>query len=145
MPPYSAEEMISQNQHRLANPQNPYGMDPYPRNEEDLHRSLSAGPSQNTNAVSRAPPINHRQSYDMTEQGHFHATPDEPGPDDTGTENGKNKTKKGSATSIANDMELRRLYNENKGRPLIEVAHEVITHERGPRSEKTKQIFAMLW
>ena len=63
--------------------------------------------------------------------------------DESGT--GDNKKKKGSASSMANDQELRRLYRENKGRSLKEVASQVLANERGPRSEKTKQIFAMLW
>ena len=58
---------------------------------------------------------------------------------------GESRKKKGSASSIANDIELRKLFQENQGRPLIDVAAQVITHERGPKSEKTKQIFAMLW
>ncbi len=55
------------------------------------------------------------------------------------------KKKKGSASSIANDQELRRLYQENKDRTLRDVADTVLQEERGPRSEKTKQIFAMIW
>lgn len=63
--------------------------------------------------------------------------------DDTGTTDGKKK--KGSASSIANDLELRKLFRENVGRSLKEVAAQVLSNERGPRSEKNKQIFAMLW
>ena len=63
--------------------------------------------------------------------------------DDAGTS--ESKRKKGSASSMANDQELRRLYRENKGRSLKDVASSVLANERGPRSEKTKQIFAMLW
>ena len=53
--------------------------------------------------------------------------------------------KKGTNTSAANDQELRRLYQENKGRTLRDIADTVLAEERGPRSEKTKQIFAMIW
>lgn len=63
--------------------------------------------------------------------------------EDTGAS--ESKRKKGSASSMANDQELRRLYRENKGRTLKDVASHVLANERGPRSEKTKQIFAMLW
>ena len=63
--------------------------------------------------------------------------------EDAATSEGKKK--KGSASSMANDQELRRLYRENKGRTLNDVASHVLANERGPRSEKTKQIFAMLW
>lgn len=58
---------------------------------------------------------------------------------------GDGKKKKGSASSIANDIELRRLFRDNQGRSLKEVAAQVLANERGPKSEKTKQIFAMLW
>ena len=53
--------------------------------------------------------------------------------------------KKGAATSAANDMELRRLFRENAGRDLHEVALQVLENDKGPKSEKTKQIFGMLW
>ena len=53
--------------------------------------------------------------------------------------------KKGAATSAANDIELRRLYRENVGRDLHEVALQVLENDKGPKSEKTKQIFGMLW
>ncbi|MCJ1282981.1 hypothetical protein MMC26_002308 [Xylographa opegraphella] len=53
--------------------------------------------------------------------------------------------KKGAATSAANDIELRRLYRENIGRDLHEVALQVLENDKGPKSEKTKQIFGMLW
>lgn len=62
-----------------------------------------------------------------------------------GTEPDGAKKKKGSASSIANDLELRRLFRENQGRSLNEVAAQVLSNERGPKSEKTKQIFAMIW
>ena len=59
-------------------------------------------------------------------------------------ENGA-KRKKGAASSAANDLELRRLFRENKDRDLNEVASQVLENDRGPKSEKTKQIFGMLW
>ena len=55
------------------------------------------------------------------------------------------RKKKGAASSVANDNELRKLWKENEGRDLHEVAQQVMENERGPRSEKTKQIFGMLW
>lgn len=53
--------------------------------------------------------------------------------------------KKGASTNIANEQELRRLFQENKHRSLREISVSVLAEERGPRSEKTKQIFAMIW
>ena len=51
------------------------------------------------------------------------------------------RRKKGSATSQANDNELRKLFHENQGRNLSDLARQV--SER--RSEKDKQIFGMFW
>ena len=51
------------------------------------------------------------------------------------------RRKKGSATSQANDNELRKLFQENQGRSLSDLARQV--SER--RSEKDKQIFGMFW
>ena len=104
---------------------------------------MSADPSHTDAVDTTGDPYSHRMSYDGAGHPTFQSVNDEQAHDDTGTEAGKKK--KGSASSAANDMELRRLFAENRGRPLKEVAAEVIVHERGPRSEKTKQIFAMLW
>ena len=55
------------------------------------------------------------------------------------------RRKKGSASSAANDVELRRLFRENKQKSLPEVAAQVMKDDKGPKSEKTKQIFGMIW
>lgn len=55
------------------------------------------------------------------------------------------KRRKGSAVTATNDKELREMLVRNEGRPLKEVAQEVIQKERTPMAEKTKQLFAMLW
>ena len=68
-----------------------------------------------------------------------------PGPDDSGTENGARR-KKGNATTMANDQELRRLLQQYRGKNLPEVASEVQKNEgSGGKAEKAKQVFAMLW
>ena len=51
------------------------------------------------------------------------------------------RRKKGAASTLANDNELRRLFRENEGKDLKELAAQVLEK----RSEKTKQIFGMLW
>lgn len=53
--------------------------------------------------------------------------------------------KTGSQSSQTNDKELRELLSANMHRTLSEVAIEVLSTERTPRAEKTKQLFAMLW
>lgn len=55
------------------------------------------------------------------------------------------KRRKGSAVTATNDKELREMLSKNEGRPLKDVAVEVIQKERTPMAEKTKQLFAMLW
>lgn len=57
----------------------------------------------------------------------------------------EDKRRKGSAVTATNDKELREMLARNEGRPLPEVAQEVIQKERTPMAEKTKQLFAMLW
>lgn len=61
------------------------------------------------------------------------------------TEGGDEKRRKGAAVTATNDKELREMLARNEGRPLKEVAQEVIQKERTPMAEKTKQLFAMLW
>lgn len=69
-----------------------------------------------------------------------------PVPDDVDSTEKSGKVKKGSASSLANDNELRRLLQQYNGRTLQSVAAEVHkTDGAGARSEKPKQVFAMLW
>jgi hypothetical protein len=68
-----------------------------------------------------------------------------PAPEDSGTENAARR-KKGNATTLANDQELRRLLQQYNNKSLPEVAAEVQKNEgAGGKSEKAKQVFAMLW
>ncbi|TDZ32269.1 Transcriptional regulator RFX1 [Colletotrichum spinosum] len=54
--------------------------------------------------------------------------------------------KSSSARSSANnELEMRHLFNANKHRGLQDVAKELHGNERGPNSERTRQVFAMLW
>lgn len=57
----------------------------------------------------------------------------------------EDRRRKNSAATATNDKELRELLARNESRALKEVAQEVIQKERTPQSEKTKQLFAMLW
>lgn len=69
-----------------------------------------------------------------------------PAPEDSETAENGQRRKKGSATSLANDAELRRLLHQYQGRTLQDVAEEVQQNEGGGgKSEKAKQVFAMLW
>lgn len=50
-----------------------------------------------------------------------------------------------SRTSANNELEMRQLYQASKSRSLEDVAKELHGNERGPNSERTRQVFAMLW
>ncbi|KAE8446135.1 hypothetical protein EG329_012506 [Mollisiaceae sp. DMI_Dod_QoI] len=54
-------------------------------------------------------------------------------------------TKKASKSSAANELEMRQLFQANKHRSLPEIATELHGNERGPSSERQRQVFAMLW
>jgi regulatory factor X len=54
-------------------------------------------------------------------------------------------TKKASKSSAANELEMRQLFQSNKHRSLPEVASELHGNERGPQSERQRQVFAMIW
>ncbi|KAL8734927.1 MAG: hypothetical protein Q9166_001279 [cf. Caloplaca sp. 2 TL-2023] len=147
---YTAEEMITRSEHQLTNPQAGYTFDPslqrhveYPGNAHMHGRSASLGQNTHTYPLGQRPPLNHYQSFDGKNNSGFEQMNGDLGADDNGTTDGRKK--KGSASSLANDIELRKLFEENKHHPLKEVGRQVLANERGPRSEKTKQIFAMLW
>ena len=53
--------------------------------------------------------------------------------------------KKPSKSSAANELEMRQLFHSNKHRSLPEVARELHGNERGPQSERQRQVFAMIW
>jgi regulatory factor X, other len=50
-----------------------------------------------------------------------------------------------SRSSANNELEMRQLFTANKHRNLQDVATELHGNERGPNSERTRQVFAMLW
>ncbi|OAA66265.1 cephalosporin C regulator 1 [Cordyceps fumosorosea ARSEF 2679] len=52
---------------------------------------------------------------------------------------------KPTRSSANNEVEMRQLFNANKHRGLQDVATELHGNERGPNSERTRQVFAMLW
>lgn len=88
-----------------------------------------------------------QMQHALARTGTFDTTDNQsPAPEDSETAENGHRRKKGSATSLANDAELRRLVQQYQGRTLEEVAAEVQQNEGGGgRSEKAKQVFAMLW
>lgn len=80
-------------------------------------------------------PHHHQQQSFGTEHQQFVSTPVEV----------EEKKKKGGGPTAQNDKELREMLRSNEGRKLKEVAAEVLATDRTSRSEKSKQLFAMLW
>jgi len=58
---------------------------------------------------------------------------------------GMSGASKPSRSSANNELEMRQLFQANKNRHLQDVAEELHGNERGPNSERTRQVFAMLW
>ncbi len=142
---YSPEAMGSnseQHQH-LINPNREYAIDPSLRDPAAATRAMSVDHTYSAHQGEMRPLMDHQYSFEAKESQLPVNFNDEQTQDDAGVD--ETKKKKGSASSIANDQELRKLFRENHHRDLKEVAAEVLVHERGPRSEKTKQIFAMNW
>lgn len=148
---FTPEEMITRSEQQLTNPNQSFAIDPSLQDQTNQRRaqSLDFGfggdlplDRSSTMPVAR-PSMSQLHSFDGKENQVLENSNEEQPQDDTGT--GEGRKKKGSASSIANDKELRRLFRENHGRSLKDVATQVLDNERGPRSEKNKQIFAMLW
>ena len=62
-----------------------------------------------------------------------------------GTTGDGSRRKKASSSGQANDQELRRLFRENENKSLHEIAQQVLKDDKGPKSEKNRQIFGMIW
>ena len=141
---YTPEEMIGRSEHQLTNPEQAFLVDPSLQGHTSQSRPLSAETGYVGRQDMSRPLIHSISSIDGKENSIFPTI-------------GENKTQigaamleaqkkpKGNASSQANDQELRRLYRENRHRDLKDVAASVLANERGPKSEKTKQIFAMNW
>ncbi|KAL2197597.1 hypothetical protein P885DRAFT_68719 [Corynascus similis CBS 632.67] len=54
-------------------------------------------------------------------------------------------TKSGARSNANNEIEMRQLFHSNKHRTLEDVAQELLGNDRGPNSERARQVFAMLW
>lgn len=141
---YTPEELITRSKRQLTNPDLSYAIDPLLQDSSNHRRTLSADYGFGGNQTMIESQVSQFNPYDGKENRALECVNEELSQqkDDFGAEN---KKKKGSASTIANDQELRRLFRENKNRSLNEVAAQVLANERGPKSEKTKQIFAMLW
>ena len=142
---YHTEDIITRSEQQLTN-QNlnrQYAIDPSLQDPVARAQAMGVEDSYNGSNEAMRQLMNHNHSFDGQGQQFVMTFNDERTQDDAGA--GEKKKKKGSASSIANDNELRKLFAANKDRDLNDVAASVLANERGPKSEKTKQIFAMNW
>lgn len=87
------------------------------------------------------PDISFPPNYPSIFDGVENQMPDRPVEENEGV-----RKKRGATSSIANDNELRRLLRQYDGYSLRQMATEVRKHEgAGGKSEKVKQVFAMIW
>ena len=133
------EEMISRSSHQLANPNEYHAIDPALQFgapnpvQYDSEPNFGHGPDMNTPILGEYNTFEGRDSLGPDARNEDQDLEEQLGDG--------SRRKKGSATSQANDIELRRLFREHEGKSLKEVAVQVLEK----KSEKTKQIFGMLW
>ena len=134
------EELITRSSHQLINPNSHYVIDPSLQSDaRHIQQSYNIENqfmhTSNIREVSAA----QYQSFEGRETQEATANIEDHEAEE-GLGDGSRR-KKGSASSQANDNELRRLFRENQGKGLTEIASQVLEK----KSEKTKQVFGMLW
>lgn len=91
------------------------------------------------------PPDTSMTQYPMMYDTAETQVPDHVMPEMEMRETGTRK-RRGTTSTIANDNELRKLLRQYDGYSLRQMAEEVQKHEgTGGKSEKVKQVFAMVW
>jgi regulatory factor X, other len=139
----SPEDMVMHSASQLQNPRE-YGIDP--ALEAAVNQSLGYhqdGPYKPDNSRHSLPADGYGTSFVEDDSPMLEGRSDEQDDADSVTGNGANK--KIPKSSAANEIEMRQLFQSNKHRSLPEVASELHGNERGPQSERTRQVFAMLW
>ncbi|KAK6365249.1 hypothetical protein LTS17_011482 [Exophiala oligosperma] len=146
MYPHNPEEMLMHYQQNMAAQYRPNTIEGIPPHEmrpisQQAFQEMQPFPMQYPHPPYAVPPQHMHHMRHHSEQ--FEGSP---APEDSNAENGGAKRRKGTASSVANDQELRRLLAQYQGKSLKEVAAEVQKNEgSGGKSEKAKQVFAMLW
>lgn len=140
---FSPEEMISRSETQLKNPNlvNVADSSTLPGAQS---RAMSVDTTYSGSHEASGSTTQHKHSYDGLKGTAFAAVNESASQLDSSKEATLRKAKSNAATQ-ANDQELRRLFQENCSRNLKDVAASVLANERGPKAEKTKQIFAMNW
>jgi regulatory factor X len=134
----SPEDMVFQS--HLQN-QREYGLDPALR--AAVNHSLAYAQEHQYNGQHSHPVMQKEPSYGEEDSQMIDNRSEEQDEVDSQGPNGA--PKKASKASAANEMEMRQLFHANKDRTLPDVASELHGNERGPQSERTRQVFAMLW
>ena len=140
---YPLEGAAPKPEQQLNQPNHDYAIDPSLQDPNGVRRAMSTEHPYDSYQAQFRPVMDRTYPFESRDSQIPTNFNDEQIQEDSGL--GETRKKKGSASSIANDVELRKLFRENHDRDLKDVAAEVLVHERGPRSEKTKQIFAMNW
>lgn len=163
------QQQQHQQQHRFMNAESnvPGGMMMHPASQVPLHNPREYGIDPALGAavnhsiaysqdMSDYRPDTSRRSLPAEDFGRSFVTDQEDSPmlegrsdeqDDVDSQVGTTTgpKKKASKSSAANELEMRQLFQTNKHRSLPDVATELHGNERGPQSERTRQVFAMLW
>lgn len=139
----SPEDMVMRSASQLQNPRE-YGIDP--ALEAAVNHSLEypqGGPYRPDNTRHSLPADGYGTSFAEDDSPMLEGRSDEQ--DEIDSLGGNGATRKAPKTSAANEIEMRQLFQSNKHRTLPDVARELHGNERGPQSERTRQVFAMLW
>jgi regulatory factor X, other len=111
---------------------------------EDFHGLPNSMPEMvGSHGLSSIPVSHYGHIYDTS--GMDAQMVDRAGDENDNSEAGGRK-KRGSSSTVANDNELRKLLRQYEHFSLKQMAAEVQKHEgAGGKSEKVKQVFAMVW
>ncbi|KAI9683098.1 MAG: hypothetical protein M1829_005889 [Trizodia sp. TS-e1964] len=140
------EKMIAQVAHHLQNP-NSYALDP--SLEQETHQALDFPNVDQFVQDLKNATASHDEDVLQEADTHMLNTANG-GPVQDSREQGQDeamatKKKRNPGASLANELELRRLWRENELRDLSSIADELRGNDSGPQSERWKQVFAMLW
>ena len=138
------EDMVMQSASQL---QNPRGFEIDPALADAQQHSLAYahdGMYKHDNGPQSMPQDGYGANYGEGDSQMMEGRSDEQ--DDADSQAGAGgPAKKASKSSAANELEMRQLFQANKHKTLPEVATELHGNERGPQSERQRQVFAMLW
>lgn len=137
--PPTADTSLQETHHNLVPQAN--GFQRHSLSHYDVsHPSLPSGLSRHE--LSVVPVSHYNSAYDSPMDAHISERVTE---ENEHSEAGFRK-RRGTSSTVANDNELRKLLRQYDGYTLKRMAMEVQKHEgAGGKSEKVKQVFAMIW